>query len=102
MRAASAEVVARTLPRSALAVTVGSEELERRAVGPGPTAAITSGGDGTAATLVPVGGAVARAEESRLLAPEEAPADELDDYNRYLAALAVKGRPKTWRNPRGL
>ena len=29
-------------------------------------------------------------------------ADEMTDYNRYLALLAVRGKPKTWRNPRGL
>jgi hypothetical protein len=28
--------------------------------------------------------------------------DEMDDYNRYLALLAVRGRAKTWRNPRGV
>ena len=30
-----------------------------------------------------------------------APTDELTAYNRYLAMLAIKGKPKTWRNPRG-
>jgi hypothetical protein len=42
MRAASAEVVARTLPRSARALTVGSEEVSGRAVGAAARTALTA------------------------------------------------------------
>lgn len=92
IRRASAEVVARTLPRSVLALTVDSHEVGTRSLPP------TTGNPEAAGTsLEPIAGA------SPVLAPEEAPSgdDELDDYNRYLAFLAVKGRAKTWRNPRG-
>ena len=148
MRAASAQVLARTPPRSVRALTVDSEEVggrvlepsaAGRAVGPG-TVGSTSGSylsaaglpyagpagarlaaDGLSdrlraggpnpveATLVPVGRmpahVVAGDLEARLLEPDDdpdAPADEMTEYNRYLATLALKGRPKTWRNPRGL
>ena len=39
-----------------------------------------------------------------LLGPDEGavPGDEMTEYNRYLATLALRGRAKTWRNPRGL
>ena len=106
MRAASAEVVARTLPRSALAVTVGSEEIAPRGL-PGPSSrAVTAGSGAGPGALVRTGGAAPPADASSphsvLLPPDEVePADEMDEYNRYLATLAVKGRPKTWRNPRG-
>jgi len=33
---------------------------------------------------------------------DDLPADEMTEYNHYLALLAVKGKAKTWRNPRGL
>lgn len=128
MRQASAEVVARTLPRSALAVTVGSQEVEGRALGPssaravpagraaGAIATVAGGPAGAGGTPViepglvpagqsPVGLAVSGGEaDVRLLEPDDdgAPADELTEYNRYLANLAVRGRAKTWRNPRGL
>ena len=109
MRAASAEVVARTLPRSALAITADSRESSNRmlgAGGPGP-AQVSSGLDPTvdAAGLVRADSSLAELEgQARLLAPDDegVPADELTEYNRYLALLAVKGKPKTWRNPRGL
>jgi hypothetical protein len=109
MRAASAEVVARTLPRSARALTVDSEEMDGRAIGPASARALTSGApgadlQGVGRGLVPTAGADGLA--TRLLDPDGgddgAPADEMTEYNRYLAALAVKGRPKTWRNPLGL
>ena len=118
MRQASAEVVARTLPRSARALTVGSTELEGRALGPLGRASIAAesapAGRVDAATgtsLVapdrrPVlgdddGDAGAGGE---LLGPDEGavPGDEMTEYNRYLATLALRGRAKTWRNPRGL
>ena len=112
MRAASAEVVARTLPRSALAVTVGSEEVASRALG-GPAArALGAGsgagdGEGSSPAGLVLSGANLAARggedpETRLLPPVAGGEDELDDYNRYLATLAVRGRAKTWRNPRGL
>ena len=100
MRAASAAVVARTLPRSALALTVESEELGRRQIGDGRLAqhelpAETGDNRGSvlpAAFLDDVDGEL----------PPEIAEDEMTEYNRYLAVLAVKGRRKTWRNPRGL
>jgi hypothetical protein len=109
MRRASAEVVARTLPRSATALTVGSTEGTSRAVGSGqrPVRAlpadteVSCSGQGE---LVAAGAPLVPGAETRLLEdfddPEEG--DELAEYNRYLATLAVRGRPKTWRNPRGL
>lgn len=117
MRAASAEVVARTLPRSALAVTVGSEEVGGRALGPAAARALTQDsyavpGAQAGASLVPAGRHPVQADrpdtgpEARLLLSEDeeaaGPVDELTEYNRYLATLALKGRPKTWRNPHGL
>ena len=118
MRAASAEVVARTLPRSATALTVGSEEVGGRALGPSMARAVTAGAAaGSPAAGAAAGTALVRSGltpaqvpagdlEARLLPPEDGGADgqgdELDEYNRYLAQLAVKGRAKTWRNPHGL
>ena len=117
MRAASAEVVARTLPRSALAVTVGSEEVGSRALEPVSARALTRDssavpGTQAEASLVPAGHRPVHAvvtdtgREARLLLSEDeeagGPVDELTEYNRYLATLAIKGRPKTWRNPHGL
>ena len=105
MRAASAEVVARTLPRSARALTVDSEELGRRTLDPAARA-VTAGRDGgddrsTRDLVVTdkdlVAQAILTSDEN-----EEGPGDEMTEYNRYLATLAVKGRAKTWRNPRGL
>lgn len=121
MRAASAEVVARTLPRSARAITVGSEEVDDRRLARGATAAeIGPGGPGrpnpaagSAETSVlgrsrnlkasPVQTDEEEYQAILLTAAEEdaEPADPMTEYNRYLALLAVKGKPKTWRNPRG-
>jgi hypothetical protein len=105
MRRASQEVVARTLPRSATALTVGSAEVGVRAVGSagGRRAIAVSADDNGAAPLV------RRSAENlpdvagvRLLADDATdPDDELAQYNQYLATLAIKGRAKTWRNPRG-
>lgn len=107
MRAASAEVVARTLPRSAWAVTVGSEDVAGgRALEPSALAGELPAetGSGRSTELVPRGAAVVRADEAtRLLDDEEDdPSDELAAYNRYLALLAVRGKAKTWRNPHGV
>lgn len=114
MRQASAEVVARTLPRSATAVTVGSEELGR-VLAPASRPAVTAGGS-PPGVGPPPGSALVRvgpqeidmAGDSDALLLAEAPADEealsdeMTEYNRYLALLAVRGKAKTWRNPRGL
>jgi hypothetical protein len=120
MRAASAEVAARTLPRSARAITVGSEEVAGdRALLAGETAAaIKAGGESGASETALVrarldayaheGDEAERSDgtDAKLLEPDpgdrEEGADEMTDYNRYLALLAVRGKPKTWRNPRGL
>ncbi|HWE56842.1 MAG TPA: hypothetical protein VG435_15120 [Acidimicrobiales bacterium] len=59
-----------------------------------------AGGPGT--SLVPTGALPDTVETDHLLAVEDLPDDELAEYNRYLATLAVHGKPKTWRNPRGL
>jgi hypothetical protein len=105
-RAASAEVVARTLPRSALAITVDSDEAGARQLVPGPAAALPALG-GSGPVPVPTGAAgsppaVADASPGELLPDEEEPGDELSAYNRYLALLAVRGKAKTWRNPHGV
>ena len=113
MRAASAEVVARTLPRSATALTVESRDFPGNRLG----AAVTSGralGDGSptsgALGLIPdvVGPGGAAMEASRTVADtatildvEGGDGDEMTEYNRYLALLAVRGKAKTWRNPHG-
>jgi hypothetical protein len=106
-RAASAEVVARTLPRSALAITVDSDEMRERRLGSGPARVELSGPE-------PSNSLPARpfertpalpdadAREVALLADEEEPTDELTAYNRYLAWLAIRGKAKTWRNPHGV
>ncbi len=113
-RAASAEVVARTLPRSALAITVGSEEAgPGRQLGAGGTPPeLTPGGEDRAPVPAGFWDSVAddrggapsssRAGDTGLLADEDTPTDQLTAYNRYLAMLAVRGKPKTWRNPRGI
>jgi hypothetical protein len=111
MREASREVVARTLPRSALAITVGSEAVANgRVLGAAEVAAAALGSgaeDPTAASVVLAAGppAVRPASsdpEETLLAAEEEATDDLTEYNRYLALLAVRGKAKTWRNPRGV
>jgi hypothetical protein len=114
MRAASREVVARTLPRSALAITVGSENVDHsRTLGPAETAAASLGvggpdADGAAeAALVRAGGPLEARRGSadvdgRLLDVEDGDTDDMTEYNRYLAVLAVRGKAKTWRNPRGV
>jgi hypothetical protein len=99
MRAASAAVVARTLPRSALAITVDSEDTGRRALEDGeirPRALPADTGPAEQ-SLLPV-----LTDEAADTSPDAGTEDEMTHYNRYLAYLAVKGRPKTWRNPRGL
>jgi len=167
VRRASAEVVARTLPRAAFALTVDSEEVASRSLPPAaqpPTPALGARSDGGtpsvlagANVLVPQGGSsppvsqagnslmpqagssppvsqagnslmpqagssppVSQAGSSlmpqaganvlvpqdgvNLLVPQGGLDDEDDElaaYNRYLAYLAVKGKAKTWRNPRG-
>jgi hypothetical protein len=105
MRAASAAVVARTLPRSALAITVSSEDAGRRALGggagEGSAALPAETGAGGGSELVPAAPNIGAMAEATLIDSEE-PGDEMTEYNRYLALLAVRGRPKTWRNPRGV
>jgi hypothetical protein len=110
MRAASAAVVARTLPRSARSITVTSEDLAAPALDPGSAGALTPGAVG-GSFLVPRRGAemvpasADRDLEAVLLEAEDAdvdPDDQLAAYNRYLAMLALHGKPKTWRNPRGI
>jgi hypothetical protein len=107
MRQASAEVVARTLPRSATALTVGSEDVGGRVLGPAERRSLPAGGaepgSDPGSGLVPAGGPGEM--EAMLLArvaEDDAPGDEMTEYNRYLALLAVKGKAKTWRNPRGV
>lgn len=117
MRAASAQVVARTLPRSALAIEVGSTESGGRVLAAGEErVALTDGGsDGGSAGAMRARGerrdaAVALRSDASLLPPEilddvrpdEVPAEDMTAYNRYLALLTVRGRAKTWRNPRGV
>jgi hypothetical protein len=111
MRAASAEVVARTLPRSAFAISAESRESVRiLESGLPPRSQLSSGApDDDGAVRVPtrIGrdlSVVDVEDAERLLAPEQEPGqgDELSEYNRYLALLAIKGKSKTWRNPRGL
>jgi hypothetical protein len=104
-RAASKEVVARTLPRSALAITVDSDELDGRRLESGSAqAALTTGEDPSPPPAIrPSERSPALADtDDALLADEAEPAGELAAYNRYLALLAVRGRAKTWRNPHGV
>ncbi len=120
MRAASVAVVARTLPRSARAITVGSEQVDGRRLEPGATTAAI---EGQAADSAPGSNTLEKpSSQPRVTAPrmkdideseeefqailrEAAEADDSSDpmteYNRYLALLAVRGRAKTWRNPHG-
>jgi len=119
MRAASTEVVARTLPRSALSITVGSSEVAHRPIdrtgmgsieAPRATAGVPAGEPAAPSrSLVAAGPDVPAdaGDEYRAILLEAAgqddgPSDAMTEYNRYLALLAVKGRAKTWRNPRGL
>jgi len=100
MRIASAEVVARTLPRSAFAIEVDSAQSSGRVLGQGDEGrrALPGGGGSSTGTDVAVRNDATIVGQD----PGPAPADEMTDYNRYLALLAVKGKAKTWRNPRGL
>jgi hypothetical protein len=107
IRKASVEVVARTLPRSALAITVDSEDAGRRAIVAAQAAAIGTGLSTEETALEPVWAPneLARLDDSydaSLLDDEVQPEDDLAAYNRYLALLAVKGKAKTWRNPHGI
>jgi hypothetical protein len=99
MKAASAAVVARTLPRSALAITVDSEDTGRRAIEDGSVRLRALPADTGSAdqSLVPM-----LTDEMPVDSPDAGAEDEMTQYNQYLAYLAVKGQPKTWRNPRGL
>jgi hypothetical protein len=115
-RAASAAVVARTLPRSALAITVDTSDADRgRALGPaGSGRTETRAGEpgSAAATGLPAGrgGLVVPTEDASTVAAsllagesgDDEPTDEMAAYNRYLALLAVRGKAKTWRNPHGI
>jgi hypothetical protein len=107
-RAASAEVVARTLPRSALAITVGSDDVAsgRALAGPGRPAELADGGGRSQVPATAAGAgswpAVPDAPDATLLAGEDEPTDDLAAYNRYLALLALRGKAKTWRNPHGV
>jgi hypothetical protein len=112
-RAASVEVVARTLPRSARAITVDSEESGPPRLAAAPAKPIGAGAPAggqvpalavSAPAASDTGPAPTGAPDAELLALEieDDPDDELAAYNRYLATLAVRGRAKTWRNPRGL
>lgn len=113
MKAASAEVVARTLPLSVRTLTVGSEEIDGRRLGAGSKGELASPADSGAgiagaASLVRAGlspDVRRHAEVEQIPAAPDAgdeDADEMTAYNRYLALLAVKGKAKTWRNPHGL
>jgi hypothetical protein len=107
-RAASAEVVARTLPRSALAITVDSQAAgpERQLTSPAaPAELIAREVDPKApvpAQFRDWTPAVPDGPDANLLPDEDQPTDELTAYNRYLALLAVRGKAKTWRNPHGI
>ena len=106
-RVASAEVVARTLPRSALAITVDSDERRSRPLDSGWAPAQLGAPEGLGAGLVPAtrngwSPAIPDAADANLLSAEDEPTDELTAYNRYLALLAVRGKAKTWRNPHGV
>jgi hypothetical protein len=86
---------------------VGSEDAgPARQLGPGSLAAELTDGTRDAAPVPPAvrdGDSGGRHDaEPTLLDDEHTPTDELTAYNRYLAMLAVRGKPKTWRNPRGL
>jgi hypothetical protein len=105
VRAATAQVVARTLPRSALALTVDSDDagtgraIDAAVQAPQLTEAAATPLPAMLAGRVPV---LPGGPDADLLADEDQPTDELAAYNRYLALLAVRGRAKTWRNPHGI
>ncbi len=105
VRAASGAVVARTLPRSALALTVDSMTPVPAAAAGGAPAMAPATRSGAAA-LVPATSGPGPPTSGRpgrdLLDDEDEPTDELAAYNRYLALLAVRGTAKTWRNPHGI
>ena len=113
MRAASAAVVARTLPRSATALTVESRDSTANRLGAGiaPGRALGDGSyassvSGPPADIAYPGGASIEAstivaDTATILDVEGGDGDEMTEYNRYLALLAVKGKAKTWRNPHG-
>jgi hypothetical protein len=106
-RAASAEVVARTLPRSAWAITVESEDRgqHRLESGSAPSELTTGEAPDSLPAATPRSGMAPAPPEDAgggLLADEDEPADEMTAYNRYLALLAVRGKAKTWRNPHGV
>jgi hypothetical protein len=126
MRRASAEVVARTLPRSALALTVDSHDLPANRLGAGPSEAVGQGeviwnralqtpGSREEATLILSdsnnsvydpsrsggNGSLAGLDGTYADEPGGDSEDEMTQYNRYLALLAVRGKAKTWRNPHG-
>jgi hypothetical protein len=108
VRAASAEVVARTLPRSALAITVNADDATSGQVldasGRLPELAeVGEGGDAVLPAVLAGAVPVVPGDPDAELLPDEAqPDDELAAYNRYLALLAVRGKAKTWRNPHGI
>lgn len=125
MRAASATVAARTLPASARAISVGSKEIDNGRVlaeahdraTRSAAAAIEVTSESPAGSTELVG--VPRGTPERGGGPGdfghdadgEQPVDDEEgvlayrdrvaEYNRYLARLAVQGKAKTWRNPRG-
>lgn len=106
MRAASAEVVARTLPRSAFAIEVDSTQSSGRVLAAGEERRVLTDGAGDAGAGE-AGADMAIAVRAATLissdpGPDETPADDMTAYNRYLALLAVRGKAKTWRNPRGV
>ena len=108
MKAASAAVVARTLPRHARALTVESEEVNGRVLDAKTAPAIAASSVLDASTgqaLARLDRTPAHVDDSAGLLedePDQGAADEMTEYNRYLATLAVKGKAKTWRNPHGL
>jgi hypothetical protein len=109
MRAASVAVVARTLPRSALALTVDSTEAGPAALPAAGAKAIGTGEPSSdssplvsARPLPEVTDADRDPLVTLLESEDDDPADALAAYNRYLALLAVRGTAKTWRNPHGI
>jgi hypothetical protein len=89
-----------------LAITVESDEVGERRLGPGSAPRAVAGPDSEdflpAVQPGAAPAAAAAAGEDGLLSGEEEPADELTAYNRYLALLAIRGKAKTWRNPHGV
>jgi len=106
MRVASAEVVARTLPRSVFAIEVDSTQSSGRVLAAGEQRRALTDGVGEAGADA----AIAVRNDATLMPPGPGddlpaghmPADDMAAYNRYLALLAVRGKAKTWRNPRGV